>query len=74
VKNKIRDKESHIGFYIASLKSELHPVYQDNLILMMHYIKRITQSHKDYTFEYNKNAKIPKSHKNLNPYTTWSHL
>ena len=40
----------------------------------MHYIKRITQTHKDYSFEYNKNINILVSQKNLNPYTAISHL
>ena len=44
---------------------KLHPVYQDNLSLIMHYIKRITKSLKDYTFE---------SHKNFNSYTVSFHL
>jgi len=52
MKNKIRQRESHIGFYIGSLKSELHPVFQVNLSLIVYYIKRITQSLKDYTFKY----------------------
>jgi len=74
MKNKIRERESHNHFYTSSLKYELHSVYQDNLSLIIHYTKRVTQSLKDYNFEYKKNTKILDSHKNLNPYTTKPHL
>jgi len=40
----------------------------------MHYIKRITKSLKNYTFELSKNNKILKSYKNLNLYTARSYL
>jgi len=66
MKNKVRRREPHNYFYIGSLKYELHQVYQDNMSITMHYIKRITQFHKDYTFQLNKNTNILESHKNLN--------
>jgi len=36
--------------YSNTLKTEVYLVYQDNLSLIMPYIKRITKSLKDYTF------------------------
>ena len=53
---------------------ELHPVYEDNLSLIMHYMKRITKSLKNYTFELRKNTKIIESRKSLKPYIAKSHL
>jgi len=51
MKNKIRERWSHTDFYIGSLNTWATPVYQDNLSLIVHYIKSFTKSIKDYTFE-----------------------
>jgi len=40
---KVREERTPRDFYIGSLKPELHPVCQGNLILTLHYFKSFTK-------------------------------
>jgi len=40
---KVREERKPRDFYTGSLKFELHPVYQGNLSLTLHYFKRFTK-------------------------------
>jgi len=40
---KVREERIQRDFYIGSLKPELHPVFQSNLSLTLHYFKRFTK-------------------------------
>jgi len=40
---KVREERTSRDFYTGSLKPELHPVFQDNLSLTLHYFKSFTK-------------------------------
>jgi len=40
---KVKEERTPRNFYTGSLKPELHPVYQGNLSLTLHYFKSFTK-------------------------------
>jgi len=40
---KVKEERTPRNFYTGSLKPELHPIFQGNLSLTLHYFKRFTK-------------------------------
>jgi len=40
---KVREERTPRNFYTSSLKPQLHPIFQGNLSLTLHYFKRFTK-------------------------------